>query len=206
MDSFFFAFFQVATCYISIKFEGVNEMKIALVGYARSGKDTVGKMIINYMKEHGHDTTRQLAFGDNLRERMFEAFPEVRQQKKKPREWFETFGELGRRIDTDIWVNAVDSQYKFYKLVGYQNFVITDLRQPNEAEWARENGFTIIKIDSPVALRAERSKDDTGFQGVNYSERLLHEIEADYSIMNLYSEERLQERVYKLMGGLSNGN
>lgn len=178
-------------------------MKIALVGYARTGKDLVGEMIIQHLKDKGHGKTKRLAFGDELKERFFEAFPEA-YQDKKPRKWFEDFGELGRQIEPNIWINAVSGKIKYFD--NYNNFVVTDCRQPNEAKFLKENGFVLVTVWSPSKVRQKRSKDDAEWQPVNHSERFLHEIETDYAIMNDSDIEDLQRQVDYIMEEIVNGN
>jgi dephospho-CoA kinase len=168
-------------------------IKIALKGYARSGKDTVAEIIQDYLETNGHGYTRKLAFGDELRARFHDAFPEIA-ENPKPREGYEQFGKLGRELDQNIWVKAVAVEMSSWEEL-FQNFVISDLRQVNEADWCRENGFVIVEVWSPESLRKYRSGQDTKFIPVNESEERLHEIETDYKIFNLYDFDSLEEQV-----------
>lgn len=178
-------------------------MKIGIVGYTRSGKDTVGELMFEYLIKHGK--TRKLALGDSLSQRFYEAFPEAKTDKK-PREWFETFGELGRQIDKNLWINSLSLEIRTWSGFGYENFIVTDIRQPNEAKWARENGFTLVSVLCPPKIRQKRSKDDTNWQPVNHSERFLHEIETYYGIVNDSDLKDLQNQVNYIMEELTNGN
>lgn len=168
-------------------------MKIALVGYARTGKDTVCQMIQDYLQANGHGNTKRLAFADEMKNRLYEAFPEL-YLGKKPREIYETFGELGRSIDSEMWIRPVSYELKLYNGI-YENFVITDVRQPNEAKWARENGFTFIKVWCPPNTRKERAKGDYTWKAVNPSEDELHIIQTDYIIFNMFDFENLKDQV-----------
>lgn len=179
-------------------------MRIGLVGYARTGKDTVCQMIQEYLFLNGHGKTKQLAFGDELKDRFFKAFPEAF-GGKKPREWYEDFGELGRGIDVNMWIKPVEHKIDFFSDI-YENFVITDIRQKNEANWAKDNDFILINVWSPAKLRQERSKDDSEWQPVNRSERFLHEIDFDYEIMNGTDFEDLKKQVEYTMEEIINGN
>jgi dephospho-CoA kinase len=179
-------------------------MKIGLVGYSRTGKDTVGQMIGKYLLENEHGKTKRLAFGDDLKERFFQAFPEAH-NGKKPREGYEIFGELGRSIDADMWIRPVEYSVNLYSGI-YENFVITDIRQMNEAKWATENGFTLIKVWSPEELRKERSKGDTNWIAVNPSERKLDRIKCDHIVWNMWDLENTKEQVEFILenGGILN--
>lgn len=181
-------------------------MKIGLVGYARTGKDTVYMMISEYLKTNGHGDTKRLAFGDELKERFFQAFPEAH-NGKKPRNSYEIFGELGRKINPEIWIRAVEYQMNLYSY-WCENFVITDVRQPNEAKWAKDNGFILIKVWSPEEKRRERSKDDSNWISVNPSERHLDSIKCEHVVWNMWDLENTKEQIEFILekGILHNGN
>jgi hypothetical protein len=177
-------------------------MKIALVGLTRVGKDSVFEMIKSYLQTNGHGQTTRLAFGDDLKHRLYSAFPEASIIEGKPREWYETFGELGRQIETDMWVKAVNLKYKRSLTLGIDNFVITDVRQPNEAQWALDNGFILIKVYAPKELRQDRAKGDKSWQPVNPSERKIETIHCRYIIWNMLDLQNTKEQVEFLLDGL----
>lgn len=168
-------------------------MKIALVGYSRSGKDTVGKMFREYI-----GMARQVSFGHELKARFHDAFPEV-PAEPKPRELYEKFGKLARDIDPDFWVKCADDYIKFWEGFGYHNFTLTDLRQENEEAWARKNGFILIEVWSPLGQRKARSVGDTNFEYVNNSEKYLHRIACDYTIYNTKDLDFLKKQVQYVM-------
>lgn len=181
-------------------------MKIGIVGYSRTGKDTVALMIRDYFYSYGHGKTKQLAFGDELKRRFFQAFPEAK-HGNKPREAYENFGELGRGIDKDFWIKPVEQELNWYYGI-YENFVISDIRQPNEAKWALENGFILIKVWSPEEIRRERSKGDSNWTAVNPSEKHLESIKCSHVVWNMYDLENTKEQVEFIIekGILKNGN
>ncbi|MFE5278591.1 hypothetical protein ACFQ9F_30120, partial [Bacillus cereus] len=91
-----------------------------------------------------------------------ETFPDVG-ILSKPRALYQQFGQLMRQIDGDVWVKHVER--KVEGIVDYRSthdhhigVVITDLRQPNEYEWARRNGFTIIRVTAPDDVRRQRAE------------------------------------------------
>lgn len=166
-------------------------MKIALVGYSRSGKDTVAQMIQDEIK-----SCIPLAFGDSMKTLFHDLFPDI-PEEPKPRDLYENFAQSMREFDEDVWVRKVEK-----KMSGYRknfNFIITDVRQPNEARWARENGFTLVEVWSPLGFRIQRSEFDSEFAAVTKSEEFLHDIKCDYTIKNHGSLEELKERVNGLI-------
>lgn len=170
-------------------------MKVALMGYARSGKDTFG----NLLKHHNvNKTTRNIAFGDELRYKMSELFPDL-PTNPKPRRELELFAKACRSIDEDVWVKALARRYGRLLEAGVEDFIITDMRQPNEAKWATQNGFVIVKVESDMRFRSERSTGDTVFSAVNESEKYLHTIYPDWVIRNDGDLEELEMEAVNLL-------
>lgn len=176
-------------------------MKIALMGYARSGKGEVAKLINDWLIMNGEGIVRTLSFGEELKTRFHEAFPEI-PADPKPRLGYEKFAKLGRDFDEDFWVKCLNWKYKLLGEI-YNNFTIDDLRQSNEAEWCRANGFHIVYVQANSKLREERSAGDTEWVAVNVSEREIVTIEPDYVLVNSGSLEDLAREVHQLMEELS---
>ena len=195
-----------------------DEIKIALTGKMRSGKSSVAEILwLNY------DLTLR-SFGGALKyyaDKMFEgseAYPiEVEEygepcpfdgkrdtRIKKPRKLYQDFGQAMRQLDEDIWIRHVEQAIKADKLFPYyKGVVIDDLRQPNEYEWAKSNGFTIIRVNADEDLRLERAKQE----GDSFSEEdLAHDTEqhsdkfdVDYMIVNDGSLNDLRRQVAEIM-------
>lgn len=171
--------------------------KIALTGKMRSGKDTVAHHL--YIS-HGFD---KVAFGDALKRLAHETFPDVG-ILSKPRALYQKFGQLMRQIDGDVWVKHAER--KVDGIVGYRSthddhigVVITDLRQPNEYEWARANGFTIIRVTAPDDMRMERAEQAGDYFTADDFE---HETElhvdgfaVDFDVVNDGTVEELRAKV-----------
>jgi dephospho-CoA kinase len=134
----------------------VTIVKIALCGRLRSGKDTVANHL--YIR---HSFNR-VAFGDALKKNAHATFPWV-SEFSKPRALYQQFGQLMRQIEPDVWIKhaerAVKGAIDFNVNTGAEKVgvVITDLRQPNEYEWARNNGYTIIRVTAPDEDRIARA-------------------------------------------------
>jgi dephospho-CoA kinase len=149
-------------------------VKIALTGKLRAGKDELAHHL--YIR-HGFD---RVAFGDALKKNAHATFPWV-SEFSKPRALYQSYGQLMRQIDPDVWIKhaerAVKGAIDFRVNTGAEQIgvVITDLRQPNEYEWARNNGYTIIRVTAPDEDRIARAK----IAGDDFNEAdLEHETES----------------------------
>jgi dephospho-CoA kinase len=134
----------------------VDVLKIAFTAKLRAGKDTAAQHLhIRY----GFD---KVAFGDALKRTVNEVFPWVT-GPNKPRALLQQYGQLMRQIDCDVWIKhaerAVNGAVDFRVNTGVERIgvVITDLRQPNEYEWARSNGFSIVRVTAPDEDRIARA-------------------------------------------------
>jgi dephospho-CoA kinase len=173
-------------------------IKIALTGKMRSGKDTVANHL--YIR---HSFNR-VAFGDALKKNAHATFPWV-SEFSKPRALYQQFGQLMRQIEPDVWIKhaerAVKGAIDFNVNTGAERIgvVITDLRQPNEYEWARNNGYTIIRVTAPDEGRIARAI----IAGDDFNEAdLEHETEShingfavDYEIHNDGSVDELKAQI-----------
>jgi len=75
-----------------------------------------------------------------------------------PRKILQLLGtEYGRKIiHPNIWVNSLFSDYK-----ENSNWIITDVRFPNEVEGIKNRGGKVFRIERSIALRSHyRSEDD----------------------------------------------
>lgn len=176
----------------------LKHIKIALTGKMRSGKDTVYGILKDEFKTPslGDKQVTQYTFGSRLKYFAHELFPDEL-SKGKPRKLYQEFGQLMRQIDPNVWINKVDEKVR--RRVKYASYfnkegdasivsIITDLRQPNEYKYCRDNGFYIIRINASDKTRMARMKAD----GDNVSlGDLKHETETyvdsydvDYEINN----------------------
>ncbi|NOU98462.1 adenylate kinase [Paenibacillus sp. LMG 31457] len=139
---------------------------MALTGRLRSGKDSVAAYLC---EKYGYT---RFAFGDELKRYYHELFGEM---GTKPREGYQWFGQAMRQRDPDVWVRkcfasidfrrsdnaALNSSLKRYSkrpnLSVPFHAVITDLRQPNEYERCRVEGYVIIRVKAPEDVRINRA-------------------------------------------------
>ena len=205
------------------------EIKIALTGAMRSGKDTVAELLEqDLLNLNTNIKFEQVAFGDMLKYFAHDIFLES-WTGNKPRKLYQEFGQGIREISKkvygheNVWVNLlaefIDSKQNEDEEDNkdIRCIVITDLRQPNEYEWCKENGYTIIKVVTDDSTRLERIKEVND----NFNpEDLTHETETyidsfneDYYIDNSGTLEELQKAVVaiamelysKVLDGDNNG-
>jgi dephospho-CoA kinase len=124
-------------------------MKIAVVGKMRSGKDTLAR----FFEEN--DDAYKMAFGDGIKRVCALLFP-VQVAQGKPRELYQEVGQYFRTIDPLVWIKYLDNNMEIHKLYGQENFVISDVRQMNEYEYLKAEGFTIIKVEAEDEIRKKR--------------------------------------------------
>lgn len=171
----------------------MNNIKLAIVGLARTGKNTVADMIRLHSQEH----IMQLAFGDALKTEMFRMFPNL-PKDPKPRDEMIKFGQAMRDIQPNIWIEKLDECYKTYVEYGIQHFIITDVRQYNEYLWCKENGFTMVLVHAPVDVRKERSGNEV-FHDVSETESEIHRIPANYKLYNHFGRDHLEGQIQKML-------
>lgn len=159
-------------------------MNIAITGKMRSGKDEVGRYL---RKNYGYT---QFAFGDELKEDFHRRYPEI-PRNPKPRVGYQDHGQLMRAlVGGDVWTNACFKNIKHarsHRLFSFRP-VISDLRQPNEYERCRAEGFVIIRVTAPDGIRIHRaieSGDKFDYSDlVHETESHVDSFEVDYEIIN----------------------
>jgi predicted nucleic acid-binding Zn-ribbon protein len=157
---------------------------IGITGRKRSGKDTVGKHLIdNYgfvrvayadaLKEACKiifGFTDEQVYGDDLKEVVDEYWnytPREILQKVGTELFREGLPKLCPMISNDIWLRSVDRQIQKLREKGHTRFVITDVRFPNELDFiAKYKGFTwkvsrpSISIESNIQIHSSEAMID----------------------------------------------
>lgn len=159
-----------------------KQLKIAVTGKMRAGKDTfAGCLKQSY-------PFIELKFSDGITDIIKAYFPEALQHGK-PRQHYQVIGQSFRQLNADIWVNRVGKEIaEVEAILPNANFLVTDLRQPNEAEFLRENGFVIVKVVADKAVRLQRMQDEndsyTADDLQHETETNVDEIVADFTVYN----------------------
>lgn len=131
-------------------------MRVALFGKMRSGKDTVGEILIKR-----YDFKRY-AFGDGIGEIIHKYFPDTLKHGK-PRHHYQFIGQQLRELDEDVWIKYLlkkveaDEPKRAVQEIPF-NVVVTDARQYNEYLRLKENGYIIVKVETDEDIRLERMR------------------------------------------------
>lgn len=147
-----------------------KEVKIAIFGKMRSGKDTIGKMLIEEFN------FKRYAFGTGIGNIIDKYFPEAT-INGKPRKHYQHIGQQLRELDPDVWVKYL---LKSVEKDGAKRVVVTDGRQVNEAERLRAEGYTIVKVVAPEEIRIKRILESGD---VFIPEQLTHETERQVDLL-----------------------
>ena len=130
--------------------------------------------------------------------------------EKKPRRLYQDVGEKLRELDPLVWVRQAEKTILFYEnYKDHIGVVISDLRLPIEEQWAKDNGFIIIRVnadESDRLARIERAGDDFKAEDLRHeTEQYVDSIEADYDIWNGegVSEGELRRKVDEIMNEIN---
>jgi len=179
-------------------------IKIAITGGLRTGKDTVKERILMT-----NDYFVPIAFGDALKRLYHDLLPWV-PEHPKPRAGYQQFGQAMReQFGEDIWIRHAERMLDFYaRHKRYDGVVLSDLRQPNERDWARANGFTIVRVTAPTETRLERAKhagdkfDEADL--AHDTESHFESFETDFEIVNAGNFDDLYAQIDAMMSEIGN--
>lgn len=174
-------------------------MIIGLSGYARSGKDTVSKILVEDYK------FTRVAFADPIRNFLYEMNPplsgpsltsivddygwDVAKANPEVRRLLQNAGIAARKVfGADFWIKQA------LKTISPENkVVITDVRFPNEAEMIRSLGGQVWRVIRP----------DVEAVNDHISEHALSDYEFDFDIYNDSTLVNLAGDIAILMEDLS---
>ncbi len=178
-------------------------MIIAFTGKMGSGKDTCATLLCKNLCNH-----KRMMFAGHLKNVTKIAFKwtddHVNGSLKDvtcpywgvtPRYVLQTLGTdyLRNYIDENYHTKIIDLDIKQYIRDGYKSIILTDLRFPNEANYVKENGGIIIKVDRP------------GLDGVSSHQSESHDIIPNITILNDGDEKDLKVKIDYLFLRLNRG-
>jgi hypothetical protein len=202
-------------------------MIVGVLGFIGSGKGTVGDILKETVFQHLSfasplkDVTadmfgwpRELLEGDTEESRIFrEKRDEYWSQEFKkdftPRLALQLMGtEVGRNVfHEDFWVIKAKLEMHKQMSCGVENFVITDVRFPNEMKMLQKEGGILIEVQRGVKphwydIANKANRGDThalswmqNMSGVHISEWGWVGSEIDYVIENNGTKEQLKKKV-----------
>lgn len=158
-------------------------IKLALAGGLRVGKTEAENYLVDKFDCSPFD------FADALKDDFHLEFKHILREPK-PRKGYQLYGQLMRYVHGEnYWVDKcfyaveVKRSSRWAKLVEMNGVpfkpLITGVRQPNEFQRLREEGYIIIRVSAPKELQIKRSLE----AGDDFKEEdLLHETEV--TLMN----------------------
>src|SRR5699024_9811199 len=126
---------------------------------------------------------------------------------RKPRRRYQIFGQLLRQIDPDVWIRQVEQSMHVWENMRYvKGIEVSDARQPNEIEWARNNGFTIIRVTADDQTRLQRAQEadhhytmkDLGHE----TEKHIDSFSVDYDVINDGTVDELRRKIDAIVSEL----
>lgn len=186
-------------------------MIIGISGKIYSGKDTFAEILQKELciknkffdlRSFAYKLKKTGSYLTNTPEEWW--FSQEGKQKYLP-EWSMTIGEFQQKLGTEAcrdnlhkhtWVLALMSDYQFYS-----NWIVTDVRFPNEAEAIKERKGVLIRINGDPTGKRKESKRNLNHE----SETALDDYKRfDYVIENNSTLEHLREQVQYVYYGLLN--
>lgn len=197
-------------------------MIIGIAGRLGSGKDTVGEVIQKLcLTNNGVEfeikkfagklkTIASLVTGipvEKFEDQEFKQKHMGLQWDMTYREFLQKLGTEGMRVGvhTNIWVNALFSDYNpvTYSDRGgweYPNWIITDMRFPNELEAVEEReGITIRVVRSFNHKMGSKETGTLNLTPLHPSETALDDAKFDYEIINDGTIEDLVDKVKEIL-------
>lgn len=152
-------------------------MRIAVYGKLRAGKTAVCDYIIEKFD------CEILECSGALQEIVDILYPD--KKGIKDRELLVTIGQHLRKIDEDIWVNLLEHKIKNSNA---ENILIAGVRQQNEYDMLKRQGFIFIQVEACENTRIERcieNGDKFSIESLrNHTEMVMDNWKPDYLIIN----------------------
>lgn len=179
---------------------------IGLGSTAQVGKDTIAEYLEKKypLEGPGPYKVKRVAFADKLKEVAMDLFDLTHEQcygpkeikeavdsryNKSPRQILQELGEkLRRHFHESVWVDAVFlSTIPALAEKGYNVFVVSDVRYPNEADKIRESSGTVVRVTRPnsgTSVGADHISEKAMLDYPNFDFHL----ENDGSLQELYAK------------------
>lgn len=156
---------------------------IAIVGKMYAGKTTLATQLVN---DHGYT---RVAMAGPLKALAHLAYGEVVEKDKEyattslddgsvsfksGRRIYQQIGQSLKQVDRDIWLKCFINDTR---QMGREPYVVDDVRFVFEAEYLREEGWYIVSVSTPEAVRVQRAVEANGKPPTK--EELNHESEAE---------------------------
>ena len=176
-------------------------MIIGFLGKLGSGKDfLVNNMVIPYLQNNKNkNNIVVISYADALKVELmvhldidFERL--YIEKDKKSRQMLQMYGTdiMRKKHGEDVWIKYVESWIKVHN---YHNkkvennkesiFIIPDIRFENEAQFIRDSGGKVIKIEADDRVQEKVTQENLGLEQQHHvSETNIDNIKADYIVNN----------------------
>ena len=203
---------------------------IGTMGLARSGKDTVGKMLAEELFNTSGRKFTLMAYATELKnkcQRLFDLsyeqlwgdqkevedhrYPKGQGGFWSAREILQFYGtDCMRAIDNDVWVKAL---FKIIREKKFTDVIITDVRFPNEIYPIKEDGGYIVRVESSRSrtknVHGKTHSSETSLNGCSdvdfniINDGSFDELRA--SVKNVVEFIKVNEKIKLKTGGKNNG-
>lgn len=167
-------------------------MKIAIYGKLRAGKSAVCDYISSKYE------CEILEFSTPLQEVIDIIYPN--QKGVKNRELLVSVGQHMRELDKDVWVNVIKHKIKNSKS---PNILVAGVRQQNEFDMLKEQGFIFIQVEAAENTRVKRcleAGDKFNKSSLNNpTEKIMDQWNPDYLILNNYGFKELEISIVNVL-------
>lgn len=182
--------------------------KIAILGKANTGKNTLAKMLVRQLRLHknAYLSASYIAFADPMKEMIRYMFPEIPRKylygsssfrneiipgaftkNNSPliiRQLLIDLGTRGREYDPNIWVKNFDQRFlQLYKKI----VIVTDVRFRNEFDYLRDKGFYMIRLYRNTGQPEIQHISETG-QNAIADEEFAHVLFNNHGLKDLKFE------------------
>lgn len=169
---------------------------IGLTGLAGTGKDTVRTMLEDAgftgfaFADPLRMMLRELLTGSNIDDKYMDSreFKEaiIPELGVSYRQLAQTLGtEWGRALQPDFWLRLATSYLDGERDAGGQAFCVSDVRFENEAQWVRNHGGVIWRIERPGTQPVRSHASEEG----------MNDIQANLTIFNVGNFGELYNQV-----------
>lgn len=179
-----------------------NTRIFLLAGKARSGKDTVAKIITDYYEKRNKKVVT-FGFADYIKNYCQKISGWDGSDETKPRELMQKVGTdiVRNKINEDFFINRICEDILVYKYF-FDVIIISGGRFPNELDIpkARFDGVTVIKMERP-----NFDNNLTNTQKQHITEHSLEDYKNyDFLIENSGNEEELTKKVIEVVRSVEN--
>lgn len=183
-----------------------KQVKIALLGKARSGKDSVANILVGDMGFREFKLSKGIY---DFISQFYRARTDQVDGGAKDRGLLQLIGQTVRKIDEDIWIDYLLEDISSYPQWHTNRVVVSDVRQANEVDALRNAGYTIIKVTASENTRIARMKaagDIVTKEQLSYETELsVDALDSDWVIVNEGTLEELTKAVEDVVAKIETG-